>query len=87
MASDEFDTKAECIEVLKNEINSQSKFNNTEFELINVNGFSNSRVSVFGVSSLDYKFVIEVGKPDVDKWTKRMIKSQLTKILIEQKKL
>tara|TARA_R110002050_G_scaffold206713_3_gene342714 strand:- start:445 stop:894 length:450 start_codon:yes stop_codon:yes gene_type:complete len=74
--SDEFKTKAERIEILKNAIISQSEFENAEFELFNVNGFSNSRLTVPGSSSLDYKFVIKIETEDIYKWTKEMNKVQ-----------
>src|SRR5690606_4809241 len=76
--SDEYKTKVERIEVLKNEIKAQSEFNNAEFELFNVNGFSNSRETVPGTSSLDYKFVVKVDTSDIGKWTKEMMKLKST---------
>jgi len=72
--SDEFEIKEERIKALKNEITSKSDFDNAEFELFNVNGFSNSRTTVPGASSWDYKFVIKVKTFDIDKWTEGMIK-------------
>jgi len=77
--SDQFDTKEERIEQLKNEIKSKSDFDNAEFELFNVNGFSNSRsASIPGASSWDYKCAIKVKSSDIDKWTEGMIKTEPT---------
>lgn len=72
--SDNFDSKDERIEILKKEIKSFSDFENAEFELFNVNGFSNSRAAVPGASSWDYKFGIKVKPLNLDKWTEGMIK-------------
>lgn len=71
--SDNYNTKQERIEVLKKEIKSFSEFENAEFELFNVNGFSNSRITVPGASSWDYKYAIRINPSDVDKWTDGMI--------------
>ncbi len=77
MDSDEFETIAERIEVLKNEIKPLSEFNDAELELYNVNGFSNSRGdSIPAPSYSDYKLGIKVGISAIDKWTKGMIKSE-----------
>ncbi len=72
--SDDYDTKKERVEVLKKEIKSFSDFENAEFELFNVNGFSNSRATVPGASSWDYKYAIKVKPSDVDKWTAGLLK-------------
>ncbi|MGD1891377.1 MAG: hypothetical protein ACFB15_12395 [Cyclobacteriaceae bacterium] len=74
MDSDDYDTKKERVEVLKKEIKSFSDFENAEFELFNVNGFSNSRATVPGASSWDYKYAIKVKPSDVDKWTAGLLK-------------
>jgi hypothetical protein len=71
--SDNYDTKEERVEVLKKEIKSFSDFENAEFKLFNVNGFSNSRTTVPGASSWDYKFAIKVNTLDVNKWINGMI--------------
>jgi hypothetical protein len=76
--SDKFDTKKERIETLKNEIKSNSDFDNTEFELFNVNGFTNTRTLVPGASSWDYKFVIRVKVSDINKWTEGWIRIKST---------
>lgn len=77
--SDTFKTKEERIKLLKNEIKSKSDFSNTEFELFNVNGFSNSRLTTIpGASSWDYKFVIRVKPTDIDKWTEGLQKTEPT---------
>ena len=71
--SDDYNGKQERVEVLIKEIKSFSKIENAEFELFNVNGFSNNRITVPGASSWDYKFVIRVKPTDVDKWTEGMM--------------
>ena len=73
MDSDDYNSKEERVEVLKNEIKSFSEFENAEFELFNVNGFSNSRTTVPGASSWNYEFAIKVNPSDLDKWTDGMI--------------
>ncbi|MEM7486184.1 MAG: hypothetical protein AAF348_13335 [Bacteroidota bacterium] len=73
--SDEFATKAERVKSLKSNIKWPSEFEDAEFELFNVNGFSNSRMNVPGASSLDYRFAIKVKASDIDKWTEGMIKA------------
>lgn len=73
--SDDYDSRAERVAILKNEIKSFSDFENTAFELFNVNGFSNSRPTLPGASSWDYKFVIKVNSSDVDAWTEGMTKT------------
>ena len=75
--SDNYDKKDERVEVLKKEIKTFSEIENAEFELFNVNGFSNSRTTVPGASSWDYKFVIKVNPSDIDKWTTGLIKIEL----------
>lgn len=91
--SDTFKTKEERVKSLKNQIKSKSNFNNAEFELFNVNGFSNSRpTSIPGASSWNYKFVIKVAPSDIDKWTEGLLKIEptnydfsWTKIIVEKR--
>jgi len=71
--SNDYNPKEDRVKVLKKEIKSFSEFENAEFELFNVNGFSNSRTTLPGASSWNYKFVIKVNPTDVDKWTEGMI--------------
>ncbi|MGD1848305.1 MAG: hypothetical protein ACFB10_23170 [Salibacteraceae bacterium] len=66
--SDDYSTKEERVEILKQQIQTYSSFENAEFELFNVNGFTNSRLETPGPSSWDYKFAIKVRPEDVDKW-------------------
>lgn len=56
--SDDFKTKEKRVDVLKKEIKYPSDFEDAEFELFNVNGFSNTRTGIPGASSWDYKFVL-----------------------------
>jgi len=74
--SDTFNTISERVEVLKKEITSKSDFSNAEFELFNVNGFSNARTLVPGASSWDYKFALKVKPSDINKWTEGMVRFQ-----------
>jgi len=73
--SDDYDSKVERIAILKNEIKSFSDFENAAFELFNINGFSNSRTTLPGASSWDYKFAIKIDPLDINKWTDGMIKT------------
>ena len=75
--SDKKKKKDERVEVLKKEIKSFSEIENAEFELFNVNGFSNRRTTVPGASSWDYKFAIKVNPSDIDKWTIGLMKNEL----------
>ncbi len=72
--SDDFETRQARVEALKKEIKYSSDFEDAEFELFNVNGFSNSRTSLPGASSWDYKFAIKVSPSDIDNWTTGLIK-------------
>lgn len=72
--SDDFDSKDHRIEILKREIRSFSDFEDAEFKLFNVNGFSNGRLDVPGASSWDYKFGIKVKSTDLDRWTEGMVR-------------
>ncbi|WP_108802414.1 hypothetical protein [Aquimarina sp. Aq107] len=72
--SDDYESKIERVEILKNEIKYFSDFEDAEFELFNVNGFLDSRIALPGASSWDYKFVIKINPSDVNKWTDGMEK-------------
>ena len=72
--SDDFETKQERVDILKKEIKCPSNFENAEFELFNVNGFSNTRILMPGASSWDYKFVVKTKPENIDKWIDGMIK-------------
>lgn len=76
--SDDYENKLERIEKLKMEIKPFSDFQDTEFELFNVNGFHNQRTSFPGASSLDYKFVIKMDTVNISKWTTGMTEVELT---------
>lgn len=69
-----YDSKEERIEVLKREVKCYSDFTNVEFDLFNVNGFSNNNTFLPGSSSWDYKFVIKVDTVDIKYWLKDMIR-------------
>jgi len=78
--SDDFDSAKDRVDELKKRIHSKSEFKNAEFELFSVNGFSNSRTSVPGGSSWDYKFVIKTSPDYLDKWTAGMVKLESSEI-------
>lgn len=69
MDSDSFATKQERLAALQQEIQPMSALKDAEFELFNVNGFSQCRAMVAGASSADYRFAVRVAPKDVDKWT------------------
>lgn len=71
--SNDYSTKEERVEALKKEIKFFSEFENAEFELFNINGFSNNRTTVPGASSWNYKFAIRINPSDIYKWTDGMI--------------
>jgi crotonobetainyl-CoA:carnitine CoA-transferase CaiB-like acyl-CoA transferase len=75
--SDDYETSKERVEILSKEITVFSKILDAEFELFNVNGFSNQRKSVPGASSLDYKFAIFVNREDISKWTEGMTETSV----------
>lgn len=82
--SDNYKTIEKRVEVLKGEIKSFSDFDNAEFELFNVNGFSNNnRVTVPGASSWDYKFAIKTNPSNVDKWVKGMTKIESNNVNVQ----
>jgi len=72
----DYKTKEERVEILKKEIKFFSNFEDAEFELFNVNGFSNGRIDLPGPSSWNYRFVIKVKPSDINKWTKGMVKME-----------
>ncbi|MES1181868.1 MAG: hypothetical protein ABUL44_03645 [Flavobacterium sp.] len=74
MDSLELSEKEERITTLRPEIKAYSDFSDAEFELFNVNGFSNSRssITVPGSSSWYYKFAIKINPSDIAKWTTGM---------------
>jgi hypothetical protein len=75
--SDDYVTSKERIEILSKEITVFSKILDAEFELFNVNGFSNQRTSVPGASSWDYKFSIIINSDDIPKWTAGMTETSM----------
>lgn len=75
--SDDFSEKQIRIETLLREIKTFSKIDNAEFELFNVNGFSDTRTSVPGATSLDYKFSVKVHPTVIDNWINGFSKADL----------
>ncbi len=72
LKSKNFENKSERIEALKKEIKVFSEIRDAEFDLFNVNGFSNSRASLPGASAWDYKFAVKIDTADIKKWTEGM---------------
>ncbi|MBB4807197.1 hypothetical protein HNP38_002501 [Chryseobacterium defluvii] len=70
--SNDYKSRVERVELLKKEIKSFSDIRDAEFELFNVNGFVNQRISVPGASSWDYKFAIRIDTINISKWTSGM---------------
>lgn len=69
LTSVEIESTEDRIAILKREIVSKSEFQDAEFLLFNVNGFTNSRVtSIPGPSSWDYRFAIKVEPSEVKNW-------------------
>lgn len=76
LVSDNFSSKASRVAALQKEIKSFSEFEDAEFDLFNVNGFSEQGTSLPGASSWNYKFVVRVAPTHVDKWTEGLIPAQ-----------
>ncbi len=69
LSSITIDNKQDRIAILKREVRLPSEIFDTEFDLVNANGFSNQRETVPGASSLYYGFVVKVDTNDISKWT------------------
>lgn len=76
--SDNYTTATARVAILEKEIIAYSPIGDAAFELFNVNGFSNSRTTVPGASSWDYKFVVKVASTDVDKWLDGWVEIEAT---------
>ncbi|GAA4115312.1 hypothetical protein GCM10022393_15440 [Aquimarina addita] len=76
--SNTYKTKEERITILKTVIKVPTEIYDSEFELFNVNGFSNNRMSIPGASSWNYKYAVKVNPAEVDQWTKGLIKMDIT---------
>ncbi|QQR98084.1 MAG: hypothetical protein IPK18_00670 [Sphingobacteriales bacterium] len=67
--SDDFSERKDRIEKLKENIVYASEIIDAEFELFNVNGFTNTRnTSVPGASSWNYQFVVKIDTSNIQKW-------------------
>lgn len=91
--SNKYANSKERVEVLKAEIKVFSDFQDAEFELFNVNGFSNSQLTIPGASSWDYKFAIRTTPQKIRHWTTGLTKVdslnqsiQWTKEIVEERK-
>lgn len=71
--SDNYRSASARVSALEKQIASPTSFTDAEFELFNVNGFSNSRTLVPGGSSWDYKLVIKLPTTDIPQWTEGMV--------------
>jgi hypothetical protein len=69
LKSSAIDEKQDRIQTLAKYVNLKSSISDSEFDLFNVNGFENKRLSVPGASSWNYKFGVLVNKNDIPKWT------------------
>lgn len=69
LTSISIDEKEDRIESLSKYVKFKSPVLDCEFDLFNVNGFENNRISVPGASSWNYKFGVIVKKSDIPKWT------------------
>lgn len=68
MNSKSITSQDERIRTLRKEINAPTDFYDAKFQLFNVNGFSNSRASLPGASSWDYKFVVKLDTGRISLW-------------------
>ena len=68
MSSKDIASASERVTALSAEIKAPSQFVDAEFDLFNVNGFSNSRNMVPGASHWDYRFAIKTDSSNVDSW-------------------
>ena len=91
--SENYNDKKDRIEILKKEINQNSEILDAEFELFNVNGFSDTDKIIPGASSWDYKIAIKIYPSDIFKWTNEFKKSDTfqnninwTKKIVEKRK-
>lgn len=68
----DIDSKEKRLITLKKYVDFKSDVLDCEFDLFNVNGFDNDRLSVPGASSWDYKFCATINRNEVIKWTKNL---------------
>lgn len=76
--SREIPNREKRVAELSAEIKLFSPIQDAEYNLFNVNGFSNSRVLVPGASSWNYSFLIKIDTNDSDKWIEGMIQHAIT---------
>lgn len=70
--SDGVTDKEKRICELSKEIVLFTPIHDAEYNLFNVNGFSNSRISLPGASSWNYVFQIKIDTGEIDRWTEGM---------------
>ncbi|UII20294.1 hypothetical protein [Fulvivirga ligni] len=92
LQSADYDSREERIKVLKEVIVSSSDFQDAEFDLFNANGFTNSRTSLPGASSYEYKLAVKVQPAKIDQWTQGFVEMpsdnydlQWTQTLVEER--
>lgn len=73
LSSENIGNAKERVAVLSREIKMFSNIENAEFDLFNVNGFSNTSLFFPGASSWRYLFVIKVLPEDIEKWKTDLI--------------
>jgi hypothetical protein len=66
------DEKQDRIQTLTKYVNLRSSISDCEFDLFNVNGFDNERLSVPGASSWNYTFGVMINRGDIPKWTNEL---------------
>jgi hypothetical protein len=66
-------SKSENILELEKHVKFFSEVNSVDYELFNVNGFENKRLSAPGASSMDYKIAVQVNKENLDSWVSGMV--------------
>ncbi len=65
-------SRLDRVKILSEEIICYSEILDAEFEMFNVNGFSNSRTTLPGASSANYKVALKIKPEDIANWTTGM---------------
>ena len=76
LKSDQINDKLNRIDILSREVKLFSDIQNAEFDLFNVNGFSDDIIVFPGTSSIFYKFVVKLNSKDIEKWKKGLIETK-----------
>ena len=75
LKSDQLNDKSERIDILSDEVKLFSEIQNAEFDLFNVNGFSDDFLVFPGASSTYYEFVVKLNQNDIEKWREDLIET------------